>query len=83
VTDYDVWHETEEPVSVEALLATLAANTALAQDALRGVVSRLAGEERGCECDSTLATALITQRDLIPAEITEKLSPIVGKYLID
>lgn len=81
VTDYDVWHETEEPVSVEALLATLAANTALAQDTLRGVVAKLAGAERTCACGSTLATAFITQRDLIPAELKERLSPIVGKYL--
>jgi 5'-methylthioadenosine phosphorylase len=81
VTDYDVWHETEEPVSVEALLATLAANTALAQDALRGVVARLADAERTCACDSTLATAFITQPDLVPGEVKEKLSPIVGKYL--
>jgi 5'-methylthioadenosine phosphorylase len=81
VTDYDVWHETEEPVSVEALLATLAANTALAQDALRGVVAKLADAERTCACDSTLAAAFITQRDVIPSEITEKLSPIVAKYL--
>jgi 5'-methylthioadenosine phosphorylase len=81
VTDYDVWHETEEPVSVEALLATLAANTALAQDTLRGVVTKLAGAEWTCACGSTLATAFITQRDLIPAELKERLSPIVGKYL--
>jgi 5'-methylthioadenosine phosphorylase len=81
VTDYDVWHETEEPVSVEALLATLAANTALAQNALRGVVARLSSAERTCACDSTLATAFITQPDLIPGEVKEKLSPIVGKYL--
>jgi 5'-methylthioadenosine phosphorylase len=81
VTDYDVWHETEEPVSVEALLATLAANTALAQDALRGVVARLASAKRACACDSTLAMAFITQRDLIPVETKEKLAPIVGKYL--
>jgi 5'-methylthioadenosine phosphorylase len=81
VTDYDVWHETEEPVSVNALLATLAANTALAQDTLRGVVAKMADAERTCTCGSTLATAFITQRDLIPAELKEKLSPIVGKYL--
>lgn len=81
VTDYDVWHETEEPVTVEALLATLAANTDLAQNALRGVVAKLAAVERDCECSSTLATALITQRDLIPAETKEKLAPLVGKYL--
>jgi 5'-methylthioadenosine phosphorylase len=81
VTDYDVWHETEEPVTVEALLATLAANTELAQNALRGVIAKLAVAERDCECGSTLAMALITQRDLIPAETKEKLAPIVGKYL--
>ena len=81
VTDYDVWHETEEPVTVEALLATLAANTELAQNALRGVIAKLASVERDCACASTLAMALITQRDLIPAETKEKLAPLVGKYL--
>jgi len=81
VTDYDVWHETEEPVSVEALLATLAANAELAQNALRGLVAKLAVTERDCECGSALAMALITRRDLIPAETREKLAPIVGKYL--
>jgi len=81
VTDYDVWHETEDPVSVEALLATLATNTALAQDALRRLVARLAAAERDCECGSALATALITQRDLIPEQVKRDLAPIVAKYL--
>ncbi len=81
VTDYDVWHETEEAVSVEVLLATLAANTELAQNALRGLIARMAAEKRECECGAALAMSLITQRDLIPAEIIEKLGPIVGKYL--
>ena len=81
VTDYDVWREMGEPVNVEMLLATLSANAALAQRALRILVPRLAAAERGCECGSTLATALITQRDLIPQELKERLAPIVGKYL--
>jgi 5'-methylthioadenosine phosphorylase len=81
VTDYDVWHETEEPVSVEALLATLAANTQLAQSALRILIAEIAAAERGCECGQTLATALITQRDLIPEQLKGDLAPIVGKYL--
>ena len=81
LTDYDVWHETEEPVSVEMLLATLSANAALAQRALRILIPRLATAERGCDCGATLATALITQRDLIPQELKERLAPIVGKYL--
>lgn len=81
VTDYDVWRETGEPVNVEMLLATLSANAALAQRTLRILLPRLATAERGCDCGATLATALITQRDLIPQELTERLGPIVGKYL--
>ena len=81
VTDYDVWHETKEPVNVEMLLATLSANAALAQRTLRILLPRLAAAGRGCECGSTLATALITPRDLISQELKERLGPIVGKYL--
>ncbi len=81
ITDYDVWHDTEEPVSVEALLATLAANTELAQEALRRLLPRLAEAARPCTCGSALSTALITQRDLIPAETRARLTPLVGKYL--
>jgi 5'-methylthioadenosine phosphorylase len=81
VTDYDVWHETEEQVNVEMLLATLHANTELAQDAVRTLVPRLASAGRACECDSALASAFITQRDLIPEETRERLVPIVSKYV--
>ncbi|HID88665.1 MAG TPA: S-methyl-5'-thioadenosine phosphorylase [Anaerolineales bacterium] len=81
ITDYDVWHEAEEPVNVEMLLATLRANARLAQEAIRILVPRLAAAERDCECKDTLATALITQRDLIPKDLLKRLRPIVGKYL--
>ncbi len=81
ITDYDVWHETEEPVNVEALLATLAANTELAQNALRLAVARLSAAKRDCECGSALATALITRKDLVPQELKDRLGPIVRKYL--
>jgi 5'-methylthioadenosine phosphorylase len=91
VTDYDVWHEEEEPVSVEALIATLNQNTALAQRVIASVVaslrqaqdSALAKVEPTCECQDALGAALITQRDLIPAEEIEKLGPIVSRYLQD
>jgi len=81
VTDYDVWHETEEPVNVEMLLATLAANAQLAQQAIRILVPRLAAAQRTCDCASTLSTALITQPDLVPESLKRDLVPIVGKYL--
>ncbi len=81
VTDYDVWHEEEEPVNVEALIATLNRNTALAQRAIASVVESLAKTERTCECKDALGSALITQRDLIAPELIEQLGPIVSKYL--
>ncbi|MBU0703075.1 MAG: S-methyl-5'-thioadenosine phosphorylase [Chloroflexi bacterium] len=82
VTDYDVWHETEEAVNVEMLLETLAANATLAQNALRGLASKLAATERDCECGSTLAMALITQRNMIPEQVKRDLAPIVEKYMV-
>jgi len=81
VTDYDVWHETEDPVSVEAVIHVLQENTELAQRAIRTLVPRLATAERDCECGEALAVAIITQRDLIPEEVRERLGLIVGKYL--
>jgi 5'-methylthioadenosine phosphorylase len=81
VTDYDVWHESEEPVSVDAIVRTLQANTAVAQQAIRLMVKRIASEERTCDCPETLASAIITQRDIIPQELRQELAPLVGKYL--
>jgi len=81
VTDYDVWHETEEAVTVEAVIKTLQANTALAKKAIAKLVNTLTIAERECHCPSALETAIITQRDLIPEQVTQDLAPIVGKYL--
>ncbi len=81
VTDYDVWHEEEEPVNVEALIATLNRNTALAQRVIASVVASLVKAGRTCECQDALGSAFITQRDLIPPEEIERLGPIVSRYL--
>ena len=40
-TDYDCWHETEEAVTVEAILATLHKNVVLAKQLLKAVVPAL------------------------------------------
>ncbi|MDH5640122.1 MAG: S-methyl-5'-thioadenosine phosphorylase, partial [Nitrospira sp.] len=41
VTDYDCWHETEEAVTVEAILATLHRNVELAKQILRAMIPSL------------------------------------------
>ncbi len=80
VTDYDVWHVSEEPVTVEMVIQTLNKNTALAQEAIR-IVARNLKRERDCTCENALSTALITRPDAIPADTRKKLDLLVKKYL--
>jgi 5'-methylthioadenosine phosphorylase len=79
VTDYDVWHEEEEAVNVEMLIANLMANAALSKQTIAELVPMLT-KDRPCDCGHTLSTAIITQRDVIPQEKVEQLGPIVAKY---
>lgn len=79
ITDYDVWHEEEEAVNVEMLIGNLMANAALSKKIIAELVPILTGE-RLCDCGNTLASAIITQRDLIPQSKIEQLGPIVAKY---
>jgi 5'-methylthioadenosine phosphorylase len=79
VTDYDCWHEEEEEVNVEMLIANLMANAALSKQTIAALAPML-GEERPCTCGETLASAMITHRDAIPPETVTKLGPIVAGY---
>jgi len=80
VTDYDVWHVTEEPVNVEMLIDTLMKNAELAQEAVR-ILARNFKKAQDCACAETLASALITDQSIIPEETKKKLGILVKKYL--
>jgi 5'-methylthioadenosine phosphorylase len=80
VTDYDVWHVSEAPVTVEMVIQTLNKNTAIAQEAVRILASKLE-PGRNCDCGHALATALITRKEVIPDETRKKLGLLVNKYL--
>lgn len=80
VTDYDVWHVSEAPVTLEMVIRTLNQNTETAQEALK-ILARNLNEKRNCDCESALATALITNPAVIPAETRQKLDLLVKKYL--
>ena len=81
-TDYDSWRESEEPVSVEMVVANLSRNVATSKEILQRLVPRLTWE-RTCRCESALGDAIITDRDAIPREIRQRLAPLVGRYLDD
>ncbi|MGZ9234808.1 MAG: phosphorylase family protein, partial [Anaerolineales bacterium] len=80
VTDFDVWHVSEAPVTVEMVIQTLMKNTTIAQEAIRILASQL-NHKRDCDCEHALATALITNKAVIPAETRQKLDLLVKKYL--
>ena len=79
VTDYDVWHISEEPVSVEMVIRTLMHNTEVAQKAVVALVENLKNAD--CACQHALQDAIITARDRIPAGTRQKLDLLIGKYL--
>lgn len=80
VTDYDVWHEVEEAVTVEMVRRNLLRNVETAQNILRAVVPMIS-EGRDCACGHALRDAIITQRERIPAKAKDELSLLIGKYL--
>jgi 5'-methylthioadenosine phosphorylase len=80
VTDYDVWHVSEAPVTVEMVIQTLNRNTTIAQEAVQ-ILARTLKRERECDCEHALANALITRPDAIPAETRQKLDLLVKKYI--
>ncbi len=79
-TDYDCWYEEHEDVSVEAVLAVIKQNVAMARNIIKEVVGQLAGE-RSCSCANALQYAIMTDPARIPAETREKLDLLIGRYL--
>jgi len=73
VTDYDCWHETEEAVTLEAILAVLRQNVALAKRLLRETVKSVRAVGN-CACQRALQDAIVTAPNLIPAALRKKLA---------
>jgi 5'-methylthioadenosine phosphorylase len=79
VTDYDVWHESEEAVTVEAVVANLLKNVAAAKEVLRRVIPRV-GLARTCPCPELLRNAVITSPAAFPPAARKRLDLLIGKY---
>jgi 5'-methylthioadenosine phosphorylase len=80
-TDYDCWHESEAPVTVEAVLATLKANVERAQRLIAAFV-KSAPTDRGCALCSTAArTSSMTDPARVPEATKQRLSPILRHFM--
>ena len=80
VTDYDSWHETNETVTVKAILTTMRNNIDNAKKTIRLATGRIPAE-RGCDCANALGLALVTDPAAIPDEPKQRLGLLIGKYV--
>jgi len=78
-TDYDCWHEEEESVTVEAVLAILKANVERAKAVIDAYVK--APREPRCEMSANAARSnMMTPVDRIPADRFRALEPILSPF---
>ena len=80
ITDYDCWKVEEEAVTADAVIAHLLANADTAKRILARVIPRIPTEPDYPE-HRALDAALVTDRQLWPAETREKLRPILARFL--
>lgn len=82
VTDYDAWHALEEPVTIEMILENMRLNIDSAKAIIKKAVGTLSVQRSSeCECARALKNCIITDPDLIPEDIKDKLRFIIGKYI--
>jgi len=79
-TDYDCWHHSEEPVTVEAVLEVMKHNIETSKALIREAVRALDGQ-RTCGCGEALRNTIMTPEKLIPAKTKRDLGPIIRKYM--
>ena len=80
VTDYDCWHETEEPVSVSAVIANLQKNVSMSRRVLEAAIPNIVSE-RDCACQSALKDAIVTAPEHMSEKTKEELWMLIGKYM--
>jgi 5'-methylthioadenosine phosphorylase len=81
VTDYDCWHQGEEAVSVEMVIANLKLGVARIKQLLPRLIRELPQQRGACSCASALAASIITAPIMIPEKTYKKLELIIGKYI--
>lgn len=80
VTDYDCWHEEEEPVTADMVVACLKQNAVNAQKLIAAAVAEMP-QNYACTCHQALQFAIITDPSLISADAKTNLELILKKYL--
>jgi len=77
-TDYDCWHQSEAPVSVEAVLAVMKKNVAIAHEILKRVAHDLPDPAES-PASRALEHAILTGPAHISDDAKQKLAPLCGR----
>lgn len=77
VTDYDVWHESEDDVSLDLIRRVLADNVETGRDVITSVATN-GLPVCTCSCATAAANAITTQTGHITEEIRDRLAIILG-----
>lgn len=79
VTDYDCWHQSEEAVTVEAVIAVMHANVQKARAIVRALATRLPDASKSPTAHA-LKNAILTSPEHISESARKALAPILAKY---
>ncbi len=81
VTDYDCWHPDHDSVTVDMVIANLQRNGVNAQKVIQETVRRLTETPVESDAHSALKYAILTPPDKISADVKERLSLLLKKYV--
>ncbi len=79
-TDYDCWHETEEAVTVDTVLAVMRRNTDLAQRAVAALAATLPDPDQS-PASRALAGAVMTRPDAVSPESRARLGWLLDEEM--
>lgn len=83
VTDFDCWHPDQGEVTVDRVMAVMAANRAQARGLIAHVAPRLAQHPAQCphHCDRALDSSIVTPADARDPSLVARLDAVAGRIL--
>lgn len=79
-TDYDCWHESEDAVSVAAVVAVMKKNVERAKNIVAKVAAGLPKTSE-CSCRRSLDEAIMSRMEDVPVETRDRLDVLLSRYL--
>lgn len=80
VTDYDVWREGTEDVTIDIIIEYVRQNAETAAKIVKEAIAKIP-DLSSCECRSALATAIGTDPRVVPDVTRTRLRVLLAKYL--